>query len=154
MKKLLFTLLCLSVCAAMAAEDLKPFPEAKPGFKRMVFRLPVVENEADRMVEVLVGQTLTVDCNRSSFVGALEKHVVEGWGYTYYSLAPVGPPVSTMMACPEEESKVEAFVIVRGDGFRQRYNSKLPVVVYVPEAFDVRYRIWTAGGDIGRAGIE
>lgn len=154
MKKLLFTVLYLSVASVMAAEDLKPYPEAQPGFKRTVFRLAMVENEADRMVEVLVGQTLMVDCNRSSFVGTLEQHAVEGWGYTYYTLGPVGPPVSTMMACPEAEPKVEAFVTVRGDGFKQRYNSKLPVVVYVPSAFEVRYRIWTAGEDVGRARVE
>jgi ecotin len=32
-----------------------------------------------------------------------------------------------------------------GQGFLQRYDSELPVVTYVPEGFEVRYRIWTAG---------
>ena len=40
---------------------------------------------------------------------------------------------------------------VQGDGFLLRYNSRLPVVVYVPQGFDVRYRIWTAGAQIGQA---
>jgi ecotin len=36
-------------------------------------------------------------------------------------------------------------VSLRGDGLLQGYNSTLPVVVYVPQGFEVRYRIWTAG---------
>ncbi len=40
---------------------------------------------------------------------------------------------------------------VRGEGFLLRYNSKLPVVVYVPEGFEVRYRIWQAGEKVIRA---
>ena len=41
---------------------------------------------------------------------------------------------------------------MRGEGFLIRYNSKLPVVVYVPDEFEVRYRIWTAGDRVERAG--
>jgi ecotin len=29
-----------------------------------------------------------------------------------------------------------------------RYNSRLPIMVYVPEGVEVRYRIWTAGAEI------
>jgi ecotin len=27
-----------------------------------------------------------------------------------------------------------------------RYNSKLPIVIYVPDGFSVRYRTWSADG--------
>lgn len=37
------------------------------------------------------------------------------------------------------------FVSLGGDPYLVRYNSKLPVVVYVPEGVEVRYRIWSAG---------
>jgi len=57
------------------------------------------------------------------------------------------------MACPEGE-KTDQFVQVRGDGFLQRYNHKLPVVVYVPEGYEVRYRIWSAGEDLQQAQPE
>jgi ecotin len=59
-----------------------------------------------------------------------------------------------MMACPPESTPQESFVAVRGAGFLQRYNSKLPVVTYVPEGFEVRYRIWTAGEEQGPAARE
>ena len=48
-----------------------------------------------------------------------------------------------MMACPEEEKR-SAFVAVNLDDPFVSYNSKLPIVVYVPEGFVVRYRVWSA----------
>ena len=44
------------------ADEMTPYPAADAGFVRMVFRVPEVENEADRKVEVIVGKTLMVDC--------------------------------------------------------------------------------------------
>jgi ecotin len=35
-------------------------------------------------------------------------------------------------------------VTLGGDPYLIRYNSRLPVVVYVPEVAEVRYRIWRA----------
>jgi ecotin len=58
------------------------------------------------------------------------------------------------MACPLAHENTNEFVTVVGDGFLQRYNSSLPMVIYVPEGFGVRYRIWAAQDDIGRAGPE
>jgi ecotin len=130
---------------------MKPYPEAEEGFVRTVFHLPEVANEADRKVEILVGKSIAVDCNRSWFGGDLERRTVQGWGYSYYTLARVQGPMSTMMACPPGEAEREAFVSVKGEGYLQSYNSRLPVVTYVPEGFSVRYRIWTAAGDVGYA---
>ncbi|MNH20233.1 Ecotin precursor [compost metagenome] len=62
-------------------------------------------------------------------------------------------PASTLMACPDTAKK-EAFVPVVGDGFLLRYNSKLPVVVYVPEGVEVRYRIWSASDEVKKAIVE
>lgn len=35
-----------------------------------------------------------------------------------------------------------------GDPYLIRYNSRMTVVVYVPEDVEVRYRIWTTGAEI------
>jgi ecotin len=144
----LASLLPSATATAQDANDLKPYPAAQKGLVRAAFRLPALDNEADRMVEILVGKILLVDCNRTWFGGNLEKRVVEGWGYPYFVLEEAGPPASTMMACPPEQEKTEAFVPVRGEGFLVRYNSKLPVVTYLPEGFEVRYRIWAAGDEV------
>ena len=148
------SLLFLGSAAGQQSGDMKPYPAPQEGFERMVVRLPAADNEADRLVEIVVGKTLSVDCNRVWFGGNLEERVAQGWGYPYFVLERVGGPASTMMACPPGEERTEAFVQVRGDGFLQRYNSKLPMVVYVPEGFEVRYRIWQAGEEVGRAEPE
>ena len=155
MKKLIALLLLLPMAAAADnRDDLKPYPPADPGYERMVFRVPTTENDADRKVEVLAGKPLLTDCNQTWFGGRLERKVAKGWGYPYFILEASRQPASTMMACPPGEPRTEKFVPVRGEGFILRYNSKLPVVVYVPKGFDVRYRIWTAGSEIGRASPE
>jgi ecotin len=147
----------LLLCATAVRGDkngMQPYPAAEEGFERMVFRIPPVQDEATRKVEIIVGKTLLVDCNQQWYGGDLHERVVEGWGYSYLVLEKVGGPASTRMACPPGEEKREAFVAVRGHGFLQRYNSKLPFVVYVPKGFEVRYRIWVAGNEIGRARPE
>ncbi|MGW8309556.1 MAG: serine protease inhibitor ecotin [Thiogranum sp.] len=134
--------------------DLKPYPAADAGFERWVFRVPAVEQEKDRKVEIVVGKTLAVDCNSTWFGGDLEQRTAVGWGYSFYVLEKVGGPASTLMACPPGQDRTDAFVTVQGKGFLQRYNSKLPMVVYVPEGFQVRYRIWSAATDVGMAQPE
>jgi ecotin len=57
------------------------------------------------------------------------------------------------MACPEGSQEVR-FVQVRFDQPLLGYNSRLPIVVYAPEGFEVRYRIWQAGNNIGSATPE
>ena len=141
----------INVSAGAQDDEMKPYPAAEPGFVRMVFEVPEVANDSDHKVEIMVGKTMMVDCNPSRFGGDLERRIAEGWGYSYFVLTKVQGPASTMMACHPGEEKTAAFVQVGGQGFIQPYNSKLPVVTYVPEGFSVRYRIWTAGETIGTA---
>ncbi len=151
---LLASILFLVIAVGDETTNMKPYPAAEEGFERMVFRVPAVEDESARKVEIIVGKILSVDCNRTSFGGVLEKRVAEGWGYPYYVLEKVGGPMSTRMACPPGTENTDEFITVNGDGFLQRYNSKLPMVVYVPKGFAVRYRIWAAQEDIGHAEPE
>jgi ecotin len=46
------------------------------------------------------------------------------------------------MAPPEGAPKVKAFVTAAP--LHIRYNSRLPIVVYAPSGFQIRYRIWSA----------
>ncbi|MGH7018630.1 MAG: serine protease inhibitor ecotin [Brevundimonas sp.] len=125
------------------ADDLKAFPAATAGQTRHVIRLPAQTDEDALKVEVIVGKTMRVDCNRHSFGGRLVERTAEGWGYTYYVLDSLGQAASTMMACPPG-SEHDAFVRSGGQDLI-RYNSRLPLVVYAPNDVEVRYRVWRAG---------
>ncbi|MFK8331733.1 serine protease inhibitor ecotin [Pseudomonas sp. BJa5] len=151
----LFTLTLATAVSAQAAslKDVAPYPEAEKGFTRQVIHLPAQADESAFKLEVLAGKQLQVDCNRQRLGGNLEEQTLQGWGYNYYRLEKVSGPASTLMACPDGK-KQQAFVPVIGDGFLLRYNSKLPVVVYVPDGVEVRYRIWSAAGDVKHATVE
>ena len=136
-------LLVAACAAAMPEQDLEPWPSADAGETRYVIRLPELEDESGRRVELRIGKDLEIDCNRHWFGGKLKRDVVAGWGYPMYRLVEVAGPASSMMACPEQEKRA-AFVAVNLDDAFIRYNSKLPIVVYVPEGFIVRYRVWSA----------
>lgn len=142
-----------SVAQAAKLEDVAPYPKAQAGFIRQVIHLPKQAQEDDFKVEILAGKTLDVDCNSQRLGGKLEEKNLEGWGYSYYRLEKVGGPISTLMGCPDN-SKHKAFVPVIGDGFLLRYNSKLPIVVYVPKDVEVRYRIWSASATVEKAVAE
>ncbi|CAG9233725.1 serine protease inhibitor ecotin [Burkholderia vietnamiensis] len=138
---------------AVSAESIKMFPQPAAGQQRAVIALPALDNEADARVELMIGKTLPTDCNQQWFGGELTAEDVKGWGYTYYRLTDVKGPASTLMACPAQAPQ-QRFVQVRGDGQLLRYNSRLPLVVYVPEGFEVRYRVWHASKDVGQAGMQ
>ncbi|MFC6338746.1 serine protease inhibitor ecotin [Pseudomonas sp. CCM 7891] len=149
---LALTGLCTQVNAAKL-EDIAPYPKADAGFVRQVIHLPVQANEEHFKVEILAGKTMNVDCNQHRLGGVLEEKNLEGWGYSFYRLEKVSGPMSTLMGCPDGKTRKD-FVPVKGDGFVLRYNSKLPIVVYVPKDVEVRYRIWSASATVNNAIAE
>ena len=133
------------VLAAPGADDMKAFPPAEKGMVRHVLQLPKQADESAFKVELIVGKTVRVDAeNRYFFGGKIESEVIQGWGYTRYLVRQLGPMAGTLMAIGPEAPKVDRFVALGGEPYLIRYNSRLPVVVYVPEGVEVRYRIWSA----------
>jgi ecotin len=152
-------LLCGGVSAVAQAQaapdDLKPFPSAESGRQRIVIRVPEAPNPEDLRVEVMIGKTVMVDCNRYSFGGNLTREEAKGWGYSYYVLDALRGPASTMMACPPGTPKHEEFVRVPAQMLAAlRYSAKVPIVVYVPQGVQVRYRIWNAAPETTSAVAE
>ena len=59
-------------------EKIAPYPQAEKGMKRQVIQLTPQEDESTLKVELLIGQTLEVDCNLHRLGGKLENKT-ESW---------------------------------------------------------------------------
>ena len=132
-----------------AADNLKAFPPAEKGMVRRVLQLPKQEDESAFKVELIVGKTVQVDeQNRYFFGGKIEEEAIPGWGFTRYQVSKLGPMAGTLMATNPNAPKANRFIPLGGQPYLIRYNSRLPIVVYVPEGVEVRYRVWRAGPEI------
>lgn len=146
-------IVALSFLVAMscgrAADNMKAFPLAEKGCVRYVLQLPEQQDEDALKVELIVGKTVELDANNLYFFGGkIEAVEIEGWGFTRYVVSELGPMAGTLMAVDPSTSKVSRFITLGGEPYLMRYNSRLPVVVYVPEGVEVRYRIWSAGAEM------
>ncbi|MEI7869740.1 MAG: ecotin family protein [Candidatus Methylumidiphilus sp.] len=147
--KTVYLIVVLSFLAAMssvsAADNMKAFPPAGKGMTRHVLQLPKQDDEYAFKVELIVGKTVQLDeGNRYFFGGKIKAVNIEGWGFTRYVVSELGPMAGTLMAVDPNAPKVPRFITIGGEPYLIRYNSLLPVVVYVPEGVEVRYRIWSA----------
>ena len=121
--------------------NLDKFPKAETGFKQVYIQVPIIENEENYKIELHIGKEALVDCNQHVLIGEVVEQTLEGWGYTYFKVNTDGSMASTKMACLD--SKMERKFITLTPQL-VRYNCKLPVVVYVPENFSVKYKIFKA----------
>jgi ecotin len=131
---------------AEAAEppDLRAYQPAAPGERRWFISVDAAPSAAaDQRVELIVGRTLMVDCNRHLLQGGLEEESVPGWGYPIYRVKGGGPMISTRMACPNQTLRRE-FVTLGGTPTLVSVNPRLPIVVVAPEPLEVRWRLWRA----------
>jgi ecotin len=129
-----------------AKGNLKAFPPADPGKTRHVLILPPTALEDSLRVELKIGKTVKTDgANHYFFGGNLQVLNIEGWGFTRYVLSELGPMAGTLMAVSPDEPKTDRFITLGSEPPLLRYNSRLPLVVYVPDGVEVRYRIWEAG---------
>lgn len=125
------------------------FPKADDGMERFVLDLPEQDDESSFKVELIIGKIVKTDKeNKYFFNGIIKEDIVKGWGFTYYKLDTLGVMAGTMMAVNPNATKVERFISLGGEPFLIRYNSKIPVVVYVPEDVIVKYRIWSADSEM------
>jgi len=129
-----------------ARDNLKAYPAPEAGMKRCVILLETKDKEeSDFRVELLVGRTMEVDSvNRYFFGGKLEEITVEGWGFPKYVVKELGPMAGTRVAPDPSAPKVKRFVTLGGEQQLIRYNSRLPLVVYLPSDAEVRLRVWKA----------
>jgi ecotin len=134
-----------SVCSANAGDNMKAFPHPDQGQVRYVIQLAEKDDASNFQVELMVGKTIEIDdVNQYFFGGQIKSESIVGWGFTRYVVSELGPMAGTLMAVDPDAPKVKRFIRLGGAPFLIKYNSRLPVVVYVPEGVEVRYRIWQA----------
>lgn len=140
--------LILTVLPVFAADNMKAFPPPEAGIIRYVLQLPKQDDETKFKVELIVGKTVQVDeKNQYFFGGEIQEETIKGWGFPRYIVRELGPMAGTLMAIDPNAPKVSRFIRLGGGPYLIRYNSRLPIVVYVPEDVEVRYRIWSASSE-------
>ncbi|WP_444920621.1 ecotin family protein [Microbulbifer sp. CnH-101-G] len=149
-RSLLPALILYYALPLQAAEPLDAFPSEVEGKYRHVIELPKVVDESRFMVELVPGKNALADCNLRSFNAPLQRQVLPGWGYPYYVLADLKPAQGTSKVCgPDSESR--RFIRVRGKGLILPYTSSQPLVVYLPEGVQLKYRVWRADKNLSDA---
>ena len=112
---------------------------------RYVINLRKQPDESAFKVELIIGKTVKTDAkNRYFFGGAMETENIPGWGFDRYILRKLGPMAGTLIAVDPDAPQVERFISIGGEARLLRYNSRLPLVVYVPAGVEVRHRLWRA----------
>jgi len=138
-----------AMISVQAADNMKAFPPAEKGMVRYVLQLPKLDDESAFRVELIVGKTVLVDeVNRYFFGGKIEVETIKGWGFLRYIVSKLGPMAGTRIAVHPDTPKVNRFITLGGEPYLIRYNSRMPIVVYVPEGVEVRYRIWNASPEV------
>ncbi|USD21622.1 ecotin family protein [Microbulbifer variabilis] len=151
MARSLFSALILCcVVPLQAAEPLDAFPAEVEGKRRHVIELPKVVDESRFMVELVPGKNALADCNLRSYSAPLQRQVLPGWGYPYYVLAELKPSKGTSKVCGSD-SESRRFIRVRGNGLILPYSSSQPLVVYLPEGVQLKYRVWRADKNLSDA---
>lgn len=151
-KVILFTLIfaCFNFMNVTDANAQKPsveqtkllgdFPKTIDGYDRYVIYPKKTKSEDNLKIEIMPGKVMEVDCNIQRLMGTIQEKDVQGFGYTYYVFESNGQATSTLMFCPDP--KKEKFVT--GETKLIDYNSKLPVVVFVPKGMELKYKVWKA----------
>ena len=124
--------------------QLKAFPEAQKGMSRFVIVLPHKSRseEIHFKVEMIPGKNILTDgINKVRLDARIKKQPLKGWGYSYYDIVGSSHTMSTLMAAPEGNKPVNTWVT--GQAMTIQYNSRLPIVIYAPEGYEVAYRIWS-----------
>ncbi|WP_244614359.1 ecotin family protein [Elizabethkingia argenteiflava] len=124
---------------------LEAFPPPQKGQKQMVIEVPHSANDINKKIEIFVGKTMQTDgCNKTFLSGEFKNTPLEGWGYTYLTFTTKGDIGSTRKACRDAHPKME---FVTSSGYLTDYNGRMPIVLYIPEGYDAKYKIYQADPD-------
>ncbi|MFM7674185.1 MAG: ecotin family protein [Synechococcus sp.] len=145
----------LAPAGAVPRFDAAAYPAPAAGERRWVIQLPgllpptadpaLSPDPADWRVQLIVGRSLRLDCNRHSLAGKLVSETLPSSGLPILRVQGAGAVLSTRMACPPEPPPRQGFVpLGGGKPFVVPYNASRPIVIYAPQDLEVRWRLWKA----------
>ena len=117
------------------------FPAAQKGYKKITVYLPKTSKVDNLKIELIVGLSKLGDCNTHNLIGNIVAQTLSGFGYTYYTAETNGVIASAKMLCLNKTQNKKFISLAP---YFTNYNSALPLVIYLPETMDVKYRIWKA----------
>ena len=117
------------------------FPTAQKGYKKITVYVPKANKEQHLKLELLVGITKQVDCNTHTLIGNIKAQTLTSYGYNYYTVESDGTLASTNMLCLNNTTTKKFIPLAP---YFTNYNSALPLVIYLPESMELKYRIWKA----------
>ncbi|GAA5099750.1 hypothetical protein GCM10023210_37520 [Chryseobacterium ginsengisoli] len=116
------------------------YPEAKEGFKKVEFKLPIKDNYKDYKVEIFVTfMTKATKCDAASSTVNLERGYLLPGRYVYYEVKNknIETVVMTNSNCGEKiDKKVYNYPLF------EEYRSESPYICYIPKDMKIEYRIW------------
>ena len=149
-------LLVSAPCAAVPRLDLSGYPNPAPGLKRWVIQPPgllprssdplISAKPIDWRIQLIVGQTVMLDCNVQRLAGpGMTMLMLPGAsGKALFEVKGPVAVISTKMACPDDQSSKSSFLSLGKQPYLVPYNVAWPIVVDLPETFQLRWRLWKA----------
>ncbi|EPF73343.1 ecotin family protein [Acinetobacter rudis] len=133
------------VAYAQELSSIAKYPKAGKNENRNVIWLEKIDHEENYKVEIIATKQGMTDCNTRSYHTDLKKKDLKGWGYDYFVVGKADQVISTLMGCLDNKKTLADIPVVLPAGESiQRYNSRLPIVVYAPKDIQIKYKIWKA----------
>lgn len=137
-------MLNMSSFAQSTQFDMSVFPKPDNGWMQHVIHLPEVDRKemSNYKIEFYIGKYAEVDmCNTFGLIGELQEKELSGYGYNYFRFDTDGNVMGTLMGCSDRSMQTK---FVKSRSLTMDYNSNMPIVVYTPKGYEVRYKIFKA----------
>ncbi|KAG8348030.1 putative Ecotin [Trypanosoma vivax] len=118
-----------------------PYPE--PGADQsccVIFPESKDDEEDNYRLQLIPGLVLEDSASVYCIPGEVREEIIPGWGYSYYVVDM--KQQTTLRKWVPTSQREPRFVPLTSKPFI-RYNSQLPVVVYMPKGMELHYRVWT-----------
>ncbi|MEN5234988.1 ecotin family protein [Sphingobacterium faecium] len=124
-------------------QDVQIFPAPEKGMVKYVIEVPHagIAGDSNKKIEFFAGKYMETDaCNSYFLSGEFEKKDLQGWGYQYYVFKTDGNVGMTEMFCQGEKKNT----FVQAQSIITEYNGRMPIVIYAPEGYEVKFKIYKA----------